>query len=91
MWRPFVSALLVLVIFAGGLLAADGVFLRFANHDLIVKVRDKETTIDHKHLEVYGADGERLEGKAIGEALQEGTKLELTEKDGKVVKVKIKK
>jgi hypothetical protein len=91
MLRAFVAALLALAIFSGTLAAADGVFVRFNNHDLIVKVGDKEKTIEHKHVEIYSADGALLVGKNIGEALREGTKVELTEKDGKVVKVQIKK
>jgi hypothetical protein len=91
MLRACVAALLALAIFSGTLAAADGVFVRFDNHDLVVKVADKEKTIDHKHVEIYSADGALLVGKNIGEALREGTKLELTEKDGKVVKVQIKK
>lgn len=92
MLRTFVAALVALAIFSGTLAAAtDGVFVRFDNHDLVVKIADKEKTIDHKHLEIYSADGALLLGKNIGEALREGTKLELTEKDGKVVKVQINK
>ena len=91
MWQRFVGAVLALGILVGGLLAADGVFVRFDNHDLVVKVGDKEQTIDHKHVKIHAADGKLLEGKHIGEALQKGTKVELTEKDGKVVKVQIKK
>ena len=91
MLRAFVAALLVLAIFSGTLAAADGVFVRFDNHDLVVKVADKEKTIDHKHVEIYSANGALLVGKNIGEALRDGTKVELKEKDGKVVKVQIKK
>ena len=91
MLRIFASALLVLALFAGSLAAAEGVFVRFEKHDLVVKVGDKERTIEHKHVEIYSADGALLVGKNIGEALQKGTKLELTEKDGKVVKVQVKK
>ena len=91
MLRAFVPALLVLAIFSGTLAAADAVFVRFDNHDLVVKVGDKEKKIDHKHVEIYSADGALLVGKNIGEALGEGTKVELTEKDGKVIKVQIKK
>jgi len=91
MLRTFIAALLALAIFSGTLVAAEAVFVRFNNHDLVVKVADKEKTIEHKHVEIYSADGALLVGKNIGEALREGTKVELTEKDGKVVKVQIKK
>jgi hypothetical protein len=91
MLRMICGVVLVLALFAGNLLAVEGVFVRFENHDLVVKVADKERTIEFKHVEVYSADGALLVGKNIGEALQAGTKVELTEKDGKVVKVQVKK
>jgi len=91
MLRAFVAALLALAIFSGTLAAADGVFVRFENHDYVVKVGDKEQTISHRHVKVLDATGNEVPVQQLGELLKKDTKVELVEKDGKVVEIKIKK
>jgi hypothetical protein len=91
MLHRLVIGLLALVIFAGGLLAAEGVFVRFDNHDYVVKVGDKEQTISHKHVKVVDAAGKEVALNNVGEVLKKDTKVELVEKDGKVVELKVKK
>jgi hypothetical protein len=88
MLRTFVAAVLVLVIFVGGLLAAEGVVVKNADKDSVtVRIGDKEKKIELKGVKILKADGK--EG-AFGD-LKKDAKVDVTEKDGKVTEIKIKK
>ncbi len=77
---------------AGSGSPAEAVVVSYEKHDLVVKVGDKEQTIRiDDHVKVLDAAGHHLKGKHIEEALKKDVKVETTEKDGKVVEVKIKK
>jgi len=100
MLRSFIAALLALVIFAGGLLAAEGVIVSFSPADksskthakVVVKVGEKEQSIElAKGVKVTDADGNPVKGKNVANVLAKDTKVELTEADGKVTEIKIKK
>jgi|SRR6516164_6055774 hypothetical protein len=100
MLRSFVAAVLALVIFAGGLLAAEGTVVSFTAADkasktpakVVVKVGEKEQSIElGKGVKVTDADGKPVKGKDLGDAFKTGAKVDLTEADGKVTEIKIKK
>jgi hypothetical protein len=100
MLRSFVAAVLALVIFAGGLLAAEGTVVSFSAADkasktpakVVVKVGEKEQSIELvKGTKVVDADGKPVKGKDLADALKAGVKVDLTEADGKVSEIKIKK
>jgi hypothetical protein len=100
MLRSFVAALLALVIFTAGLLAAEGVVVNFSPADkaskspakVIVKVGEKEQSIElAKGVKVLDADGKAVKGKNLAAALTKDVKVDLTEADGKVTEIKIKK
>jgi hypothetical protein len=88
-----VVALLALVIFAGGLLAADGEVVKYADGKLVVKVDGKERTVtfDKGRPHVHDAEGKLLKMADYAKHLKAGVKVELEEKNGKVIEVLIKK
>ena len=88
MLRTFVVAILALVICVGGLLAAEGVVTKAADKDKVtIKIGDKDKEIDLKGVKIVGADGK----EAKADALKKDVKVDVTEKDGKVTEIKIKK
>jgi len=86
-----VLALVVCLGFVTALLAADGTVVSYEKGSLVVKVGDKEQKISTKGVAITGDDGKALKGKAAVEVLKAGTKVEVTEKDGKVTEIKVKK
>ena len=91
MLRTFVCTLLALLIFVGGLMAAEGTVIALKKGELTVKVGDQEKTIPLKGVKVIDADGKPVSGKARIEALKKDVKVEIVEEGGKVVEIKIKK
>ena len=91
MLRTFVFGLLALFLVTATLWAADGVVVGFEKHDLIVKIGDKQHTLKMEHIKVTDVEGKELKGKHIGDGLKKDTKIELVEKDGKIVEIKVKK
>lgn len=86
-----VCALVVCLGFVTAIFAADGTVVSYEKGTLVVKVGDKEQKIETKGVAIKGDDGKDLKGKAAAEVLKAGTKVEVTEKDGKVTEVKVKK
>lgn len=100
MLRTFAAAVLALVIFAGGLLAGEGTIVSYSAADkaskspakVVVKVGEKEQSIELvKGVKVTDADGKPIKGKDRADVLKAGVKVDLTETDGKVTEIKIKK
>lgn len=93
MWRRLLAVLVMGALFAGGLLAADGVVVKYADNKLVVKVDGKERTIEFKkgHPHVHAADGKLVKVKDYPKHLKAGVKVELEEEGGKVTEVLIKK
>lgn len=93
MVRLTMAALASLTLLAGGLLAADGEVVKFADNKLVVKVEGKERTVlfakGHPHL--HDADGKLVKPADYAKHLKAGVKVELEEEGGKVVEVLIKK
>jgi hypothetical protein len=89
MLRHVVCVALALLIFVGGLLAAEGTIVKIEKGKLTVKVGDKEQEIALKGVKVT-KDGVDVPGKERREALKKDAKVEIVEKDGKVVEIKIK-
>jgi hypothetical protein len=91
MLRKIVCALVVLVLFAGGAFAAEATVVKLEMRTkLTVKVGDKEQEIDLQGVKVTGPDGNAVPGKERRNLLKKDAKIELVEKDGKVVEIKIK-
>ncbi len=100
MLRSFVASILALTIFVGGLLAAEGVVVSFSPADkasktpakVVVKVGEKEQSIElAKGVKVLDADGKPVKGKDLANVLNKDAKVDLTEADGKVTEIKLKK
>jgi len=93
MAHKIVALFVALVVFVGGLLAADGVVVKYADDKLIVKVDGKEQTITFKNgrPHVHDSDDKELRPAQYADFLKEGVKVEIEEKDGKILEVKIKK
>jgi methionine-rich copper-binding protein CopC len=95
-----VLAFLAISIFTGGLLAAEAIVVSFSPPDkqakapakVVVKVGEKEQSIElAKGIKVTDADGNQVKKKKLANVLNKDTKIELTETDGKVTEIKIKK
>jgi hypothetical protein len=71
--------------------SAEGVVVGFERGDLLVKVAGKAERVRLAGVEVLGADGKPLKGPAVAGLLKKDTEVELTERAGKVVQVKLKK
>jgi len=90
--RRFILGLAVgLALFCGSALAEDGVIVGFEMGTLTVKVGEKEQKIMMMGVKVLDADGKELTRMDRRNALKKDVKVELTEKDGKVTEIKIKK
>jgi hypothetical protein len=88
------GAILVLLIFAGALLAADGVVVSYDKDKLklVVKIGDKQKTYDlPAKVHVHDPDDKEIKLKDRPKFLKKGTKVEIVEKDGKVEEINIKK
>jgi hypothetical protein len=94
MLRKLFAVLLVLALFAGGLLAAEGTVVSYDKKTakLVVKVGDKDRTIQlDKKFHVHNPDGSHVKFKDFEKVLKKGLKVELEEEDGKVTEINIKK
>jgi hypothetical protein len=91
MLRTFVCAALALVICVGGLLAGEGSVVSFEKGKLTVKVGDKEQVVELKGVKVFDDAGTQVKGKDVAALLKKDLKVELVEKNGKVVEIKVKK
>jgi hypothetical protein len=86
------AAFVVFVALVGGLLAAEGVVVKFEKGDLTVKIGDKEKTYKvEKGTHVHDVDGKELKGKAVAKKLKKGVKIDIEEEDGKIKEINIKK
>jgi hypothetical protein len=90
MLRMFWGAILAMGTIASAARAADGVVAGFENGKVTLRVGSKEQTFDLKQVKLTGADGKPLKGAALRGALTKDAKLELIEKDGKVVELRAK-
>jgi hypothetical protein len=91
MLRTICCAILALALFVGAALAAEGVITKVERGKITVKVGDKEQEIMlSKDIKILGADGNEIPGKERRNALKKDAKVEITEKDGKVVEIKVK-
>lgn len=81
--------LMTLVLVVGGLLAADAEVVSYADRKLVVKVEGKQRTITfakgRPHL--HAADGKLIKVADYPKYLKPGVKVELEEKNGKVVEI----
>jgi hypothetical protein len=92
MLRLTLASLIGLALVVGGLLAAEGVVVKFDKGTLTVKMGDKEKTYKvEKGTHVHDVDGKELKGKAVAKKLKKGTKIDIEEKDGKIEEINIKK
>jgi hypothetical protein len=94
MVRRLLAVVLVLLLFAGGLLAADGTVVSFdkKTNKLVVKVGEKDRTVVlDKKFHVHYPDGKHVKYKDFAKVLKKGLKVELEEEDGKVTEINIKK
>jgi hypothetical protein len=82
--------LVIALLFVGVGIAAEGVITKTERGKITVKVGDKEQEVETKGVKVTGADGAELKGKDRGQVLKKDQKVELIEKDGKVVEIKAK-
>jgi hypothetical protein len=90
--RRFILSLVVgLAMICGTALAGEGTIVSFEMGTLTVKVGDKEQKIMVRGVKVLDAEGKELAGPARREAFKKDVKVEITEKDGKVTEIKIKK
>ena len=87
-------ALVAFVVLAGGLLAAEGVVVSYDKETmkLVVKHGDKEKTYElTAKIHVHDADGSEIKVKDRADKLKKDTKVDIEEKNGKIVEVNLKK
>jgi hypothetical protein len=90
--RRFVLSLVLLFALAcGTALAGEGTVVAFERGSVTVKVGEKEQKIELRGVKVFDAEGKEIPGRMRREHLKKDTKVEITEKDGKVTEIKIKK
>jgi hypothetical protein len=91
--RRILAALLVLFLLAGGLWAdVTGTVVSYDKGKLVVKVGEKEQTFDlGSKVHVHAANGDEIKLADRGKHLKKGVKVEIEEKEGKIVEVNIKK
>jgi hypothetical protein len=94
MFRRALCALLFLVLCGGSLLAADATVVSYDKdtQKLVVKMGDKERTLElTKATHVHDANGKEVSAKDRAGKLTKETKLDVVEKNGKLVEINIKK
>jgi hypothetical protein len=92
MVRRLLAAVVALSLFVGGLLAAEGVVVKFEKNSLTVKIGSEEKTYKlNKKTHVHDVDGKEISGKDRAKALKAGVKVEIEETGGKVKEINIKK
>ncbi|MBY0523594.1 MAG: hypothetical protein K2R98_09345 [Gemmataceae bacterium] len=90
----FLIALVAILILGGGLLAAEGVVVSYDKDSmkLIVKVADKEKTYElTAKIHVHDVDGSEIKPKDRSDKLKKDTKIDIEEKNGKLVEINLKK
>jgi hypothetical protein len=94
MLRKLFAAVLMLGLFAGGLLAAEGTVVSYDKKTakLVVKVDGKNRTIQLKGFKhIHYPDGKHVKFKDLPKVLKKGLKVDLEEDEGKVTEINIKK
>ena len=86
----FIALLLVV----GGLLGADATVVSYDKdtQKLVVKVGDKDRTLElTKNTHVHDVNGKEVSSKERADKLKKDTKLDVVEKNGKLIEINIKK
>ena len=94
MLRKFVGVLLVVLLCVAGVLAADGTVVSYDKDTgkLVVKVGDKERVFELKaSTHVHDVDGKEIRAKDRPDKLKKDVKIEIEEKDGKLIEINLKK
>jgi hypothetical protein len=92
MCRLVLSALLALCLFAGGLLAGEGVVVSFEKDKLVVKVGAKQKTYTlQRGTHVHDVDGSEIKLADRAKHLKKGVTVDVEEEGGKVAEINIKK
>jgi hypothetical protein len=82
---------LLLALTFGAALAGEGTVVSMARGELTVTVDGKEQKIPLRGVKVLDAEGKEIPGRMRREHLKKDVKVEITEKDGKVTEIKVKK
>ena len=94
MMQRSLAAFLALLFLVGGLLAADGVVVSYDKDkmSLVVKVGDKDKTYElPAKVHVHDVDGKEVKLKDRADKLKKDVKVEIEEKNGKVIEINLKK
>jgi len=94
MLRQLVGVALVFALCVGSLLGADGTVVSYDKDTmkLVVKVADKDKTYELKATtHVHDVDGKEVSAKQRPDKLKKDAKVELVEKNGKLVEINLKK
>jgi hypothetical protein len=86
-----VLAVAICLVCFGAVKADSGTVVSFEKgKGLVVKIGDKETTIEMKGVKVIGADGKEIKGKDIADAFKKDAKVEVKKDGDKIVEITIK-
>ena len=90
--RRFILSLFVaFALLCGNALAADGVVVALERGMITVKIDDKEKKIETRGVKFLDAEGKEVARQDRRTTFKKDTKVEVVEKDGKVVEIKLKK
>jgi hypothetical protein len=90
--RRFILSLFVaFALVCGNALAGDGVIVSVDRGMMTVKVDDKEKKIETRGVKFLDADGKEVPRQDRRNLFKKDAKVEIVEKDGKVVEIKLKK
>jgi hypothetical protein len=91
MRRFVLSLVLLFALTCGTALAGEGTIVSIARGELTVTVDGKEQKIMTRGVKILDADGKEIPRQERRNVLKKDVKVEITEKDGKVTEIKVKK
>ena len=91
MRRIILAVALFVALVCGTAYAGEGTIVAVERGSITVKVGDKEQKIETRGVKFFDAEGKELAQQARRTALKKDAKVEITEKDGKVTEIKVKK
>jgi len=91
MRRFILSVFVAFALLCGNALGADGVIVALERGALTVTVDGKEKKIETRGVKFLDADGKEVTRQDRRNVFKKDAKIEVVEKDGKVVEIKLKK
>jgi hypothetical protein len=90
MWSRFLSAVVAILFFVGGLLAAEAMVVKYDpdTKQVVLKVGDKEHTVKLEEVKVIGPNGKEVKDLTKVKFRKEA-KVEVTQEGDKITEIKI--